>query len=143
MKMWVYKNTTTGTENPRASGDFNLLFHDGHVGEWGGKWAFGARSARYLDGDMSEGDGVLCYQTNQRAILGFAEVAKLTFGSDARLWLRPLRLFDPPVRVHELKRQGGAYAPLQEMAVWKPGNVSSLYPLDASEASYMRQLCGL
>lgn len=142
-KCWVYKNNSGDGDHQRAMGDFPRFFADGEECEWGGKWAFGARSRNYLDGDVGVGDQVICYQTNLRAIVGTAEVSKLTFGDDARLWLRPVKAFDPGIRIHELKRKGGRYAPLREMEAWRQGSISSLYPLDADEARFMRQLLGL
>lgn len=139
-KWWVYKNNSRGGAHQLAIGDFRWFFAGGVEHEWGGKWAFGARSRNYLDGDVGVGDRVICYQTDLREIVGVAEVSKLTFGEDARLWLRPVKPIKPGIRVHELKRQGGRYAPLREMEAWRQGVISSLYPLDADEARFMRQI---
>jgi hypothetical protein len=140
--MWVYKNNALGGDHQKAVGDFREVFAKiGVVHEWGGKWAFGARSRSYMDGDVEVGHSVICYQTDKRAIIGLAEVAKLTHGEDARLWLRSVkRMPGAGVKIHELKRQGGRYAPLADMQAWKQGVISSLYPLDASEARFMQKL---
>ena len=141
-KTWVYKNNARGGDHQKAVGDFCDVFKKiGVVHEWGGKWAFGARSRNYMDGDVEVGDSVICYQTDKRAIVGLAEVAKLTYGDDARLWLRSVkRMPGTGVRIHELKRQGGTYAPLAKMQAWQQGVISSLYPLDASEARFMKKV---
>lgn len=144
MKMWVYKNNARGGDHQRATGDFARLFERKRAQEWGGKWAFGARSSNYLDEEVGVGDEVLCYQTDKRAIIGVATVSKLTSGDDARLWLRPERLLSRGgVKIHDLKNQGGRYARLQTMEAWRPGVISSLYPLDAEEARFMRKVLGI
>jgi hypothetical protein len=142
--MWVYKNNALGGDHQRATGDFAELFDGKRAQEWGGKWAFGARSSNYLDEGVGVGDEMLCYQTDKRAIIGLATVSKLTFGDDARLWLRPVHRFPGSgVKVHQLKKQGGRYSRLQGMEAWKPGVISSLYPLDGEEAPFMRKILGL
>jgi hypothetical protein len=142
--MWVYKNNARGGDHQRATGDFARLFSSKRAQEWGGKWAFGARSSNYLDEAVSVGDQVLCYQTDKRAIIGLATVSKLTSGEDARLWLRPTHSFPGGgVKIHQLKKQGGRYAQLQSMEAWRPGVISSLYPLDAAEARTMRKILGI
>lgn len=139
-KWWVYENNSMGGDHLLAIGDFRWFFAAGSEHEWGGKWAFGARSQNHLESDVQAGDIMVCYQTDLRTIVGVAEVSKLTYGDDARLWLRPVNALDPGIKIHEPKRQGGRYAPLAKMEAWRQGVISSLYPLDADEAHFMQQV---
>lgn len=106
MRYWIYKNNAAdgGPSGYWGLWECNFFTQPGPA-RWGGTEA--SRSAevhRYLDEEIATGDVMACYQTDAKAVVGFAVVHELTGPVGARaLTLQPIHLLDEPFQVHKHK----------------------------------------
>src|SRR5437899_1115565 len=93
--LWVYKCNRHSDQE----GDWDEFFdRSGRGGlAWGGTWSTGSGAARQAIADVQKGDLVLCYQVDERAILGLAKVRRLDEDKyDITLVLSPVERFAQP-----------------------------------------------
>lgn len=107
MRYWLYKCNVDG--GPAGFwGDWRTMVFDrrGPVG-WGGHYSTrSAEVARYIDTEVSVGDVVVAYQTNEREIVGFCVVQALRVSKKhggTELYLQPIEALDPGLPIHEVK----------------------------------------
>lgn len=106
MRYWVYKcNEAEGSPTGYWGNWRDDLFSQSKATEWGGSRATAsAEASNHLDDLVATGDVVAAYQTDQRAIVGFCVVTKITGpAGDRRVWLKPVEALAVPLKVHEVK----------------------------------------
>src|SRR4051794_6760476 len=83
----------------------SMVFHSSVEQQWGGHYAtrspqVGAR----LDSDLAPGDVIVAYQTDDRQVVGFCVLTKITGPpGDRKLYLKPIERLSPPFAIHERK----------------------------------------
>ena len=106
MRYWIYKCNRIEGGPAGYWGDWSsMVFHKSGVTEWGGSYA--SRSPEvwnYLDHDVSTGDVIVAYQTDEQAVLGFCTVARITGPlGDRFLRVRPIERLATPLKIHRRK----------------------------------------
>ena len=141
--LWVYKcKNDPGTQN-LAYGNWSTVFKRPWKNTpWGGAWVTGKPDGKIIfDDDIQKGDLVVAWQTDKGHAVGLCEVvgwkASKVDGRD--LVLLPVEEFDPPVRLHDLKRT--THPKLATVSALKPGNVATIYRTSRSEARLILQAC--
>lgn len=107
MRYWIYKNNFRDGGPAGYWGLWGCMFFtDPGPSPWGGTAAFRSTEVhRYLDEVIAPGDVMVCYQTDSKAVVGFASVEDVTGpAGDRQLVLQPLHLLDEPFKIHEHKR---------------------------------------
>lgn len=106
IRYWMYKNNRSG--GPAGyRGDWDTdVFASAKEHQWGGSYSTESPEVlKRLDEDMSVGDVIVSYQTDDREVVGFCRVTKMTGPVGGRkIWLTPVERLDPPFRIHEYKR---------------------------------------
>lgn len=146
--LWVYKCNATGHGPQVATGDWQDFFAGPQPGEWGGDITMrSASSLKILWTRMQPGDLVLCWQTDQRAAVGLAELTELidwTGRDGAAHRTMMLRLvgqpFDQPVPLLDLRKTDRQLA---TVTAFRSGVPATLYPTTAREARLLLRACGL
>lgn len=92
---------------------------------------------------MRLGDYVLCYQTDRREMVGVCELVRFVHTSRGpekgrNLILRPVEEFQPPVKIHDLKRK--KIPALKMVRALQPG-VKTLYEVNDQEARILLYAC--
>ena len=142
--LWVYKcKNDPGTDNV-AYGDWASVFKQPwRKVAWGGAWATAKPDGKVIfDDEVEKGDLILAWQTDKARAVGLCEVAgwKPSQVEGRDLLLMPVEKFDPPVRLHELKRT--SHPKLATVAALRPGNVATIYRTTTSEARLLLGACG-
>ena len=105
MHYWLYKNNREG--GPAGYwGDWReMVFQDATEKQWGGHYStLSPEVAKRLNEDVSKGDVVVAYQTNDKVVVGFCRIESMTGPTDEReIWLRPIELLDTPFPIHDAK----------------------------------------
>ena len=106
MRYWIYKCNRREGGPAGYSGDWaSMVFHKKGEAEWGGSYA--SRSAEvwnYLDHDVSAGDVIVAYQTDEKAVIGFCTVARISGPmGDRVLRLLPIERLATPLMIHRRK----------------------------------------
>lgn len=107
MRYWIYKNNSVQGSPTGYWGDWEcMFFNEPGPSIWGGSEAFGSAEVHnYLDHGISAGDVVVAYQTDRKAVMGFARVVDVTGPRGRReLLLQPLHSLDEPFMIHRHKQ---------------------------------------
>lgn len=107
MKYWLYKNNRAEGGPAGFWGDwYDGVFSQNESVEWGGHYStLSPEVAIRLNEDVAAGDVVVAYQTDDKAVVGFARIAKITGGPDSRkLYLKPLHFLAQPFEIHKHKK---------------------------------------
>jgi hypothetical protein len=143
MAVWVYK-CNTNPNSVGAYGDWRDFFDDprAHGFTWGGDWSMNSPiSLRILKEELKPGDYIFCYQTNRKELVGLCRFERFARGDDGRdLRLKILERFDPPVKIHALKK---VLPVLREVKAFKSGPIQTLYHADSREARILFSACGI
>lgn len=129
VSLWVYKcRNDPGTEN-LAYGDWSTVFKRPWTKvAWGGAWATARPDGKVIFNDeIQKGDLILAWQTDKGHAVGLCEVIgwKTSKIDGLDLILVPVEEFDPPVRLHQLKRT--THPKLASVTALKPGHVATIY----------------
>ena len=104
-RYWLYKNNRDG--GPAGYwGDWDAhVFAPGKRQQWGGSYSTtSAEVLKRLDEDVLAGDVVVAYQTDDRAVVGFCVVARISGpAGDRKLWLEPIERLGTPLPIHDCK----------------------------------------
>lgn len=104
-RYWLYKNNRDG--GPAGYwGDWDAhVFVPGKRQQWGGSYSTtSAEVLKRLDEDVTAGDVVVAYQTDDRAVIGFCVVARVSGPArDRKLWLEPIERLATPLPIHKCK----------------------------------------
>lgn len=106
-RFWLYKNNAQEGGPSGYSGDWGPdVFEPGETVEWGGHYSTRSLEvAKYLNEDVRVGDVIVAYQTDDKAIVGFCRLERITGPlNDKRLWLRPLHQLTTPLLIHSVKK---------------------------------------
>jgi len=73
--------------------------------QWGGHYAMrSAEVAKRLNEDVSDGDVIVAYQTDLRAVVGYLRITRIDGPvDDKKLYLQPTYRVDPPFPIHDHK----------------------------------------
>lgn len=107
MRYWLYKNNRAVGGPSGYWGDwYDGVFSQNKTVEWGGHHSTRSREvAAKLNEDVSVGDVVVAYQTDEKAVVGFARITRITGGvDDRRLHLKPLHYLAQPFEIHKHKK---------------------------------------
>jgi len=137
-RLWVYKVNSRGEPYQSGRGDWKEIFRKAGVTKWGGTWSTtNPVSLRFFQ-EMRPGDLVLAYQTDRRVAVGLCEVVR--FSRDrADLYLRPVERFEPPVKLHELKKHDPR---LLRVKALRGGPIQTIYDTTKDEAEILLRACG-
>lgn len=107
MRYWMYKTNRNWQRQGFVGGDWRSdLFAATEPCWWGGSRATTSTEALLnLRELMSEGDVIVCYQTDEKAVIGFAQIERIDGPDDDReVWLTAIQLLDPPFAIHTAKK---------------------------------------
>lgn len=137
-ELWVYKCNT----NSPQQGDWNYFF-SGYKGGWGSKGDFGGRSRRMFLEEITPGDLVLAYQTDDEAAIGLCRVERFSSqgGQREKVFLKPLKRFRNPIKLHELKKKSPALARVR--ALRNGSAQGALHATTPEEALELLDACGV
>jgi Domain of unknown function (DUF3883) len=144
-QLWVYKCNARGEEYQSATGDWAKFFRRPGDGRWGGEWSTkNPESLKIIRERMRPKDLVLCYQTDQREMVGVCELVRFVhisrgFRRGRNIILKPLERFPAPVKIHALKN---VIPGLKRVRALKPG-LKTLYDVNNQEAPVLLYACGL
>lgn len=105
MRYWLYKVNRDG--GPRTDGGdwVQDVFAKRSAQDWGGSdCTFSPESIHLIDDEMSVGDVVVAYQTDDQAVVGFCRVERI-YGDpgEKRLVLQPIQRVSPGLHIHQHK----------------------------------------
>lgn len=105
MRYWLYKCNTAGGPAGYWGDWLSMVFHKKTPTEWGGHYATRSTQTRaVLDNDVSVGDVVVAYQTDDQAVVGFCVITKIAGpAGDRKLFLKPVERLSAPFKIHEQK----------------------------------------
>ncbi|MFF1391979.1 hypothetical protein [Rhodococcus erythropolis] len=105
MRYWLYKCSIDGGPAGYWGDWLPDVFRKKGPIQWGGDYSTqSAEVSKYLTEDVAVGDVVVAYQTNDRVVVGFCAVTKLTGKTGARkLYLQPIHRLAQPFRLHDNK----------------------------------------
>ncbi len=74
--------------------------------QWGGTYSAESPEVwKRLEEDVSAGDVVVAYQTDEREVVGSCVITRMdTNGRGREIWLRAIERLDPGFRIHDHKR---------------------------------------
>lgn len=138
--LWIYKNNASGHDQQLSAGDWDEFFENKGDGTWGGTDTMGPRNRTILLEEMRRGDLVLAWQSDRRAAVGVLRFDGIVdSGQFQRIRLTPLRRFDVPVPILDLRR---SVPDLAHVAAFQPGFPRTLYRTTAAEARLLLDVCG-
>lgn len=114
-RYWLYKNNKTQEGPAGYWGDWlGYVFDRNREKQWGGDYSTRSMEVHnYLEVDLRAGDVIAAYQTDDKAVVGFCVITRMTGNAtgqvdvqkpDGRMiWLRPIERVAPPLLVHRVK----------------------------------------
>ena len=107
MRYWLYKCNLEG--GPAGYwGDWRTAVFASRAKEtqWGGDYSTRSEEVhKHLAETIAAGDVIAAYQTDERLVVGFCVVTRMTGRAGAReIWLAPIHELSPGFAIHEHKR---------------------------------------
>jgi len=137
-RYWLYKNNRDG--GPAGYwGDWAAdVFGGADQHQWGGTYSTESPEVwKRLEEDVSSGDVVVAYQTDDREVVGFCVITRMeTTGRGREIWLKAIERLDPAFRIHDHK-----HGTILEHSTAVNGPVM-LRELDRAEAQALVELSG-
>jgi predicted RNA-binding protein with PUA-like domain len=143
VNVWVYKCNRNEQAFARAFGDWDEVFRDSKVKQWGGSRCTGNTVSKHIMNDlMRAGDLVLAYQTNDRALVGVCRLTRIAGERNERiLFLKPLHRFDPAISIHGLKEQ---VPELRSVSAFSNTRFpQTVYEVSPQESRILGRVCGM
>jgi EVE domain len=142
--IWLYKCNAWVTDDGEVMNDWGEVFGSKNETEWGGEWCTGNPvSQRIFREEIAAEDLVLCYQTNDREIVGICEATRFADNISGdkpgrTVYLKPVEKFAIPVKIHDLKKTSPT---LQNVRTLQPALVRAIYELNDEEAQLLLSTC--